>query len=1264
MTNSNPNSNINSLPTNGTSFGAASVGRKRRFRFIPTSIQATDVPPVPTNLQAGDIIDPDFSTGIQPQGFIYAQWDPGTGGLPENQATAYVVEWRMNYTGGFKFEWREILTTVPSVLISVGNEYEGQFFDLRVKAVNEFGESTYTIEVACASQVVQPTNLTVVNKGSEVYVSFVDKSEWAVWYEVQRSVNGGSFSSLGYTTYDSTPADIDSVVTYTDTTISSGNTYRYRVRGVNYSTVWSSWLTQSGSTSVGCTANMEPDVVTGLVATASGSTTINLSWDADSTASPNQAQAYDVWRSADGNAPWTQIATVAATTLTYSDTSLSGGTTRYYRVNAVNCYDSANPSSNANATTAAGVVPNAPSNVFVNLAFATNASLRVAWEDNSGNETGFEIDRRIADDQQQQFGSWSNIATVGANTTSYTNTGLTEASLYDYRVRAVNATGNSAYGTGNSTSCWTRPNAPSNFTVTSSTSSSVSLSWTDNSTRNTDYLLQYKLSGNSFWTSATAPGADATSATISGLTPDRTYNFRIAAERGAAAQSSLIETSGSTLAAIPAPPTAPTGVSASASTTAVAVTVTWTDASSDENGFYIYRNTSNTTTGATLLNSTGPGVQSYTDNATNSGASAPAAGTTYYYWVSSFKSFDESTKTAASQNSSGGVSTLGIPAAPTGFTATSSFADSVSLAWTDASSTETGFDIEVSTNAGSTYSSVTTTAANAVSYSHTGRTESTAYLYRIRATNAAGSSSWVTASSVTTPAAVQSFTATAASSTQINLSWTDKSGVETGFRIERSTDNTNWSLVTTTAASATSFSNTGLTASTLYYYRIRSDSYNGTNNSAWYSANATTQSGSLSPSWTLDFSSGTPSGYTLTRASSGTYVDSSGYIASASTNVARLTHNSSGSRLGLLVEASRTNIALATENFTDTGRWFATNATAADTTNTAPDNGADAESITEVAATSNSYRIRSGAITTGVASGDNFTASCFIKNAPTNGKGYGYVSVTIDGGTSRTYTVIVNLSTGALETTMTSGSPTGTAYTIENYGNGWYRVSATATAHTGATGVRVLIGMWQSGATNLNGYPTYTVTAGNEKSILAWGAQIEEGATPTSYIPTTNAASIRPEEFVSLLDSLVTSWGDPGALVVHFYPPGQAGTIISTDDGANTQLGIEASSTTAARAFWSSGSTSPGTIGTSGVQKAVHYWNGTNSRFSINGSSVVSGTNDITSFGAIDFLTLGAEATDFGGLPSVYSKFANVIIRKVEWRAGTWTDAQLQEMTQ
>lgn len=217
---------------------------------------------------------------------------------------------------------------------------------------------------------------------------------------------------------------------------------------------------------------------------------------------------------------------------------------------------------------------------------------------------------------------------------------------------------------------------------------------------------------------------------------------------------------------------------------------------------------------------------------------------TRHYRVSSVNCFGQQIPSASANATTAAVST---PTAPSGFTATSSFADSVSLAWTDNSSgsgQETGFEIEVSTNGGTSYSSVTTTAADATSYSHTGRVESQAYLYRIRATNSAGSSSWVTASSVTTPAALTGFTATASSSSAISLSWTDKSGVETGFRIERSTDNVSFSLVTTTAANAVSHSDSGLAASTLYYYRIRSNSYNGTNDSAWYSASATTQSGS------------------------------------------------------------------------------------------------------------------------------------------------------------------------------------------------------------------------------------------------------------------------------------------------------------------------------------------------------------------------------------------------------------------------------------
>jgi hypothetical protein len=290
-----------------------------------------------------------------------------------------------------------------------------------------------------------------------------------------------------------------------------------------------------------------------------------------------------------------------------------------------------------------------------------------------------------------------------------------------------------------------------------------------------------------------------------------------------------------------------------------------------------------------------------------------------------------------------------------------------------------------------------------------------------------------------------------------------------------------------------------------------------------------------------------------------------------------------------------------------------------------------------------------------------FTVSAFVKDAASNGRGYAAVGVVFAGGTAHAYSVAVNLSTGAFEADFAQGSPSG-SYKIEDYGNGWYRVSVTGTGSAGSTTIRIRIGMWASGATNSSGFPAYTVTAGNEKSILVWGAQVEEAATSTSYIATTTGSVQRDPDRVYVLDSSITSWGDPGALVIHFYPPGQAGTLLSTDDASAEQLGLQASSTTAARAFWSNGQTSTGTIA-AGVNKAVHYWNGTSSSFCINGGSVDTQTNNVTTFGNIDFVTFGMEATDSSGTPGTYTQYPNLIIRKVEFYAGTLTSGNLQTIT-
>ena len=84
---------------------------------------------------------------------------------------------------------------------------------------------------------------------------------------------------------------------------------------------------------------------------------------------------------------------------------------------------------------------------------------------------------------------------------------------------------------------------------------------------------------------------------------------------------------------------------------------------------------------------------------------------------------------------------------------------------------------------------------------------------------------------VPVPAAPTSLVATATSSSIIHLTWNDNAGDETGYKLQRSPDGSAWSDLVTLPANTNSYDNTGLPASTLYYYRIRA--YNGGGDSAW-----------------------------------------------------------------------------------------------------------------------------------------------------------------------------------------------------------------------------------------------------------------------------------------------------------------------------------------------------------------------------------------------------------------------------------------------
>lgn len=173
------------------------------------------------------------------------------------------------------------------------------------------------------------------------------------------------------------------------------------------------------------------------------------------------------------------------------------------------------------------------------------------------------------------------------------------------------------------------------------------------------------------------------------------------------------------------------------------------------------------------------------------------------------------------------------PAAPSGLTATMVSFQQIDLTWTDNATDETGFKVEQSPN-GSTWTEVGTTGVGGTSYSATGLSPGATFYFRVRAYNGAGNSSYSNTASATTdtvtPDPPSNLQATVVSSTQIDLSWTDNSSDETGFRIDRSLDNSSWTQVGTVGSGVTTYSATGLSPDTLYYFRVRS--YSGVGNSA------------------------------------------------------------------------------------------------------------------------------------------------------------------------------------------------------------------------------------------------------------------------------------------------------------------------------------------------------------------------------------------------------------------------------------------------
>ena len=185
------------------------------------------------------------------------------------------------------------------------------------------------------------------------------------------------------------------------------------------------------------TATSAPGAPTGLTATASGATQIDLSWSAPASTGGSAITGYKIEVSPNGTSGWTdQVANTNSTATTYAHTGLASGDTRHYRVSAINANGAGTASNVDSATTLQ--VPAAVSNVVAVPVPRTTDSLQVSWSapDNAGKPTLTGYDVRYRGDDV----NWTTVR-QDAPSTSVIIAGLRSSNFLDVQVRALNADG-------------------------------------------------------------------------------------------------------------------------------------------------------------------------------------------------------------------------------------------------------------------------------------------------------------------------------------------------------------------------------------------------------------------------------------------------------------------------------------------------------------------------------------------------------------------------------------------------------------------------------------------------------------------------------------------------------------------------------------------------------------------------------------------------------------------------------------------------------
>jgi fibronectin type 3 domain-containing protein len=275
-----------------------------------------------------------------------------------------------------------------------------------------------------------------------------------------------STDNVGVTNYriirdGSTLITIGAVTSYSDTSVSAATAYEYTVKAIDAATNASGPSNAADVTTPGAGDTTNPSDPTNLTATAVSGSQINLAW----TGSTDNVGVtnYEIFR---GGSLLTTVGAVTA----YSDTGLANGTQYSYKVRALDAANNMSGfSSPVSATTFDTAPPSNPTNLTATAVGTTRADL--AWTaatDNVG-VTNYEI-----------FRGGVLLTMVGA-VTSYSDTSVTTGSTYSYQVRALDAASNRSIFSNTATVTMgdtVVPSNPTNLGATAAAYNRIDLAWT------------------------------------------------------------------------------------------------------------------------------------------------------------------------------------------------------------------------------------------------------------------------------------------------------------------------------------------------------------------------------------------------------------------------------------------------------------------------------------------------------------------------------------------------------------------------------------------------------------------------------------------------------------------------------------------------------------------------------------------------------------------------------------------------------------------